>query len=52
MRERDKQQYVPVAAASERDRSVIEGSYCIILYIKLDQIDVLAVLHGARNVLR
>jgi toxin ParE1/3/4 len=33
-------------------REVIEGPYRIIYYIKLDQIDVLAVLHGAQNVLR
>ena len=32
-------------------REVIEGSYRIIYYIKPDQIDVLAVLHGARDVL-
>jgi addiction module RelE/StbE family toxin len=31
-------------------REVIEGSYRIIYYIKPEQIDVLAVLHGARNV--
>ena len=30
----------------------IEGSYRIIYHIKPDQIDVLAVIHGARNVLR
>jgi toxin ParE1/3/4 len=33
-------------------REVIEGPYRIIYHIKADQIDVLAVLHGARNVLR
>ena len=33
-------------------REVIEGPYRIIYYIKPDQIDVLAILHGARNVLR
>ncbi|MFC1498635.1 type II toxin-antitoxin system RelE/ParE family toxin [Verrucomicrobiota bacterium] len=32
-------------------REVIEYSYRIIYYIKPDQIDVLAVLHGAQNVL-
>jgi len=32
-------------------REVIEGSYRIIYYIKSDQIDVLAVIHGAMNVL-
>ena len=32
-------------------REVIEGSYRIIYHIKSDQIDVLAVIHGARNVL-
>jgi len=31
-------------------REVIEGSYRIIYHIKPDQIDVLAVIHGARNV--
>ena len=33
-------------------REVIEGSYRIIYHIKSDQIDVLAVLHGARDILR
>jgi len=33
-------------------RQLIEGSYRIIYHIKPDQIDVIAVLHGARNVLR
>ena len=33
-------------------REMIEGAYRIIYYIKPDQIDVLAVIHGARNVLR
>ena len=33
-------------------REVMEGSYRIIYHIKPNQIDVLAVLHGARNVLR
>ena len=32
-------------------REVIEGPYRIIYYFKPDQIDVLAVLHGARDVL-
>jgi toxin ParE1/3/4 len=32
-------------------REVIEGSYRIIYCIKSDQIDVLAVIHGAMNVL-
>lgn len=32
-------------------REVLEGSYRIIYYIKPDQIDVLAVIHAARNVL-
>jgi addiction module RelE/StbE family toxin len=36
----------------EQIREVIEGAYRIIYYIKPDQIDVLAVIHGARNVLR
>ena len=31
---------------------MIEGPYRIIYYIKPDQIDVLAVIHGAMNVLR
>ena len=37
----------------ERDqiREVIEGAYRIIYYIKPDQIDVLAVLHAAANIL-
>ena len=32
-------------------REVIEGSYRIIYYIKLDQIDVLAVIHARQNAL-
>ena len=31
-------------------REVIEGSYRIIYRIKPDQIDILAVIHGARNI--
>ena len=31
-------------------REVIEGSYRIIYYVKSDQIDVLAVIHGAMDV--
>ena len=33
-------------------REIIEGSYRIIYYIKPDQIDVLAVIHGSMNILR
>lgn len=33
-------------------REMIEGSYRIIYYIKPDQIDVLAVIHGAMNIFR
>jgi len=33
-------------------REVIEGPYRIVYHIKPDQIDVLAVLHGAQNILR
>jgi toxin ParE1/3/4 len=33
-------------------REMIEGPYRIIYYIKPEQIDVLAVIHGAMNVLR
>ena len=32
-------------------REVFEGPYRIIYHIKPDQIDVLAVIHGARNIL-
>jgi toxin ParE1/3/4 len=35
----------------DKIREVIEGPYRIIYHIKSDQIDVLAVLHGAMNVL-
>jgi plasmid stabilization system protein ParE len=35
----------------DRIREVIEGPYRILYYIKPDQIDVLAVIHAARNVL-
>jgi len=31
-------------------REVIEGHYRIIYFIKPDQIDVLAVIHGARDI--
>ncbi|MEI7881209.1 MAG: type II toxin-antitoxin system RelE/ParE family toxin [bacterium] len=34
----------------EQIREVIEGPYRIIYHIKSDQIDVLAVVHGARNI--
>jgi toxin ParE1/3/4 len=33
-------------------REVIEGPYRIIYYIKPDQIDVLAVIHGAQDIAR
>ncbi len=33
-------------------REVIEGAYRIIYYIKPDQIDILAVIHGAIDILR
>ncbi len=33
-------------------REIIEGPYRIIYHIKPDPIDVVAVIHGARNVLR
>lgn len=33
-------------------REVIEGPYRIIYYIKPDQIDVLAVIHGAMNIFK
>jgi toxin ParE1/3/4 len=33
-------------------REVIEGPYRIIYYIKPDQVDVLAVIHGAMNIVR
>ncbi len=35
----------------EQIREVIEGSYRIIYYIKPDQIDILAVIHGAQEIL-
>jgi len=35
----------------EQIREVIEGPYRIIYHIKADQIDVLAIVHGARNIL-
>ena len=34
----------------EQIREVIEGPYRIIYYVKVDQIDVLAVLHGAQDI--
>ena len=33
-------------------REIIEGPFRIIYHIKSDQIDVLAVIHGARNLLQ
>ena len=36
----------------EQVREVIEYPYRIIYHIKPEQIDILAVLHGARNILR
>lgn len=33
-------------------REVIEGSYRIIYYIKPDQIDILAVLHGSQQIMQ
>ena len=36
----------------EQIREIIEPPYRIIYYIKSDQIDIIAVLHGARNILR
>lgn len=36
----------------EQVREMIEGMYRIIYYIKPDQIDILAVIHGARSVLK
>lgn len=33
-------------------RQVREGQYWIVYYIKSDQIDILAVLHGAQNILK
>ncbi len=35
----------------EQIREIFEGPYRIVYYIKPDQIDVLAVIHGARDVL-
>ncbi len=35
---------------TEQIREVIEGSYRIIYYIKPDQIDVLAVIHGSQQI--
>lgn len=35
----------------EQIREIIENPYRIIYYIKPDQIDILAVIHGARNIL-
>lgn len=32
-------------------REVIEGPYRIVYYIKSDQVDVLAVIHGAMNIM-
>lgn len=35
---------------TEQIREVIEGSYRIIYYIKPDQIDILAVIHGSQQI--
>jgi toxin ParE1/3/4 len=37
---------------ADQIREVIEGPYRIIYHIKSDQVDVLAVIHGAMDVLR
>jgi plasmid stabilization system protein ParE len=37
---------------ADQIREVIEGPYRIIYHMKLDQVDVLAVIHGAMDVLR
>lgn len=36
----------------EQLREVLEGSYRIIYHIKSDQIDIVAVLHGAKEIFR
>lgn len=36
----------------EQIREVVEGSYRIIYYIKPNRIDILAVIHGSRNIRR
>ncbi|MEA5508033.1 type II toxin-antitoxin system RelE/ParE family toxin [Halotia wernerae UHCC 0503] len=36
---------------TEQVREVIEGSYRIIYYIKTEQIDVLAVIHGSQQII-
>jgi len=36
----------------EQIREVVEGYYRIIYHIKSDQIDIIAVIHGSRDVLR
>jgi plasmid stabilization system protein ParE len=33
----------------EQIREVIEGNYRIIYYVGLDQVDVLAIIHGGQN---
>ncbi|MEH2292792.1 type II toxin-antitoxin system RelE/ParE family toxin [Nostoc sp.] len=35
---------------TEKIREVIEGSYRIIYYIKSEQIDVLAIIHGSQQI--
>jgi len=35
----------------EQIREVFEGPYRIIYYIKSDQVDIIAVIHGAQNIL-
>jgi addiction module RelE/StbE family toxin len=35
---------------SEQIREVIEGSYRVIYYIKSEQIDVLAIVHGSQHI--
>jgi plasmid stabilization system protein ParE len=36
--------------ATEQIREVIEGSYRIVYYIRPEQIDILAVLHGSQQI--
>ncbi|MDJ0618063.1 MAG: type II toxin-antitoxin system RelE/ParE family toxin [Calothrix sp. MO_192.B10] len=35
---------------TERIREVIEGSYRIIYYIQLEQVDIIAVIHGSQQI--
>ena len=51
-RKEEKRIILFAVSAEPKEKMMIEGPYRIIYHIKPDQIDVLAVIHGAMDVLR